>query len=186
MPEPPRSSYLIGKSDTAPHSGPAVVAGAFRYTGRFASRPLKDGEVSVRTLTGNRLDRSGSFGGLVVAAPLDFSDPDGLFRSCREPSLLCREPGSSTATYWLENSKRCSAAVRASAGQSTSLWLTLQPSPGPLLPGQGAGGGGSSGYGYPSRHHQAHPGLRRGRPTAQQHGLGAARFPIFPVFASGN
>ena len=29
MPEPPRSSYLIGKSDMAPHSGPAVVTGAF-------------------------------------------------------------------------------------------------------------------------------------------------------------
>ena len=30
-------------------------------------------------------DRSGSFGGLVVATPLDFSDPDGLRPSCREP-----------------------------------------------------------------------------------------------------
>ena len=36
-------------------------------------------------------DRSGSFGGLVAAARMDFLDPDGLFRSCREPGY-CTAP----------------------------------------------------------------------------------------------
>ena len=33
-------------------------------------------------------DRSGSFGGLVVAAPMDFSDPDWLRRSMQGAGVL--------------------------------------------------------------------------------------------------
>ena len=36
------------------------------------------------------------------------------------------------------------------------------------------------GLGVPLRHHQADPGLRRRRPAAQQHGLGAAALPGLP------
>ena len=47
----------------------------------------------MRTLTRNP-DREGPFGGLVKAAPLDFSDPDGLRRSMLGASVLSN-------TYWV-------------------------------------------------------------------------------------
>ena len=49
--------------------------------------------VSVRTLTRNP-DREGPFGGLVPAAPLDFSDPVGLCRTIRGAGVLYN-------TYWI-------------------------------------------------------------------------------------
>ena len=71
----------------------AVATGAFSYTGRYVARRLLDEGVSVRTLTRNP-DREGPFGGLVPAAPLDFSDPDGLCRSMRGAGVLYN-------TYWI-------------------------------------------------------------------------------------
>ena len=47
----------------------------------------------MRTLTRNP-DRQGLFGGLVPAAPLDFSDPDGLCRTMQEAGVLYN-------TYWI-------------------------------------------------------------------------------------
>ena len=57
------------------------------------SRLLLDEGVSVRTLTRNP-DRRDLFGGLVPAAPLDFSDPDGLCLSMQGASVLYN-------TYWI-------------------------------------------------------------------------------------
>ncbi len=62
------------------HPDSAVVTGAFSYTGRYVARRLLDEGIAVRTLTRNP-DREGPFGDLVPAAPLDFSDPDGLRRT---------------------------------------------------------------------------------------------------------
>ena len=67
-------SLALSRPDTA------IVTAAFSYTGRDVARRLLDEGVSVRTLTRNP-DREGPFGDLVPAAPLDFSDPDGLCRS---------------------------------------------------------------------------------------------------------
>ena len=75
------------------HPDSAVVTGAFSYTGRYVARHLIDRGVRVRTLT--RIPgREGPFGGLVRAAPLDFSDPAGLHRSIEGASVLYN-------TYWV-------------------------------------------------------------------------------------
>ena len=71
----------------------AIVTGAFSYTGRYVARRLLDEGVGVRTLTRNP-DRRDLFGGLVPAAPLDFSDPDGLCRSMQGAGVLYN-------TYWI-------------------------------------------------------------------------------------
>ena len=75
------------------HPDTAMVTGAYSYTGRYVARRLLDGGVSVRTLTRNP-DREGPFGGLVPAAPLDFSDPDGLCRTMQGAAVLYN-------TYWI-------------------------------------------------------------------------------------
>ena len=61
------------------HPDSAVVTGAFSYTGGYVARRLIDQGVSVRTLS-RHPDSRNDFGGLVQAAPLDFSDPEGLRR----------------------------------------------------------------------------------------------------------
>ena len=80
-------SLALSRPDTA------IVTGAFSYTGRYLARRLLDEGVSVRTLTRNP-DRDGPFGGLVPAAPLDFSDPDGLCRTMQGAGVLYN-------TYWV-------------------------------------------------------------------------------------
>ncbi len=75
------------------HPDTAIVTGAFSYTGRYVARRLLDEGVGVRTLTRNP-DRQGLFGGLVPAAPLDFSDQNGLCRSMQEAGVLYN-------TYWI-------------------------------------------------------------------------------------
>ena len=70
-----------------PHPDLAVVTGAFSYTGRYVARRLLDQGVRVLTLARSPV-RGDSFGGLVEAAPLDFSDPDELCRSMRGAGVL--------------------------------------------------------------------------------------------------
>ena len=122
------------------HPEQAVVTGAFSYTGRYVARRLLKQGVRVRTLT-RRFDRLYSFGGMVEAAPLDFSNEDRLCRSMQGAGVLYN-------TYWVrfehaagppspERSRtpgRCSRPLsgRASAGLSTSPWPT--PRPGPRCP----------------------------------------------------
>ena len=84
------------------YPGLAVVTGAFSYTGRYVARPLLDQGVRVRTLTRSP-DGEHPFRGLVEAAPLDFSDPDGLCRSMEGAGVLYN-------TYW----------VRYARGRTTS------------------------------------------------------------------
>ena len=106
-----------------PHPDLAVVTGPFSYTGRYVARRLLDQDVRVRTLTRNP-DAENPFGGLVPAAPLDFSDPDGLCRTMQGAGVLYN-------TYWIrfgrglttfdqavENSRVLfDAAVRAGVGR---------------------------------------------------------------------
>ena len=75
------------------HSSPAVVIGAFNYTGRYVARRLLDQGVRVRTLTRSQ-DAEDPFSGRVEVAPLDFSDPDGLRCSMRGAGVLYN-------TYWV-------------------------------------------------------------------------------------
>lgn len=79
--------------DWTPSPDLAVVTGAFSYTGRYVAMRLLDEGIRVRTLTRNP-NAEGPLAGHVEAAPLDFSDPDGLRRSMRGASVLYN-------TYWI-------------------------------------------------------------------------------------
>ena len=81
--------------------GSAVVTGAFSYTGRYIARRLLEQGVDVKTLTARPASQD-LFGGRVEAAPLDFSDRDGLCRSMQGAGVLFN-------TYW----------VRFGRGQTT-------------------------------------------------------------------
>ena len=100
MPKP-LSSYPNRERGTMPHADLAVVTGPFNYTGRYVAQRLLDQGVRVRTLA-RRPDRGDSFGGLVEAAPLDFSGPNRLCRSMQGAGVLYN-------TYW----------VRYAHGQTT-------------------------------------------------------------------
>ena len=71
----------------------AIVTGAFSYTGRYVARRLLDEGVRVRTLTRSP-NAEDPLAGHVEAAPLDFSDPDGLVRSMQGAGVLYN-------TYWI-------------------------------------------------------------------------------------
>ena len=100
-----------------------VVTGAFSYTGRYVARRLLDLGGRVTTLT-RHADLQNAFGGQVQAAPLDFTDADGLCRSMEGADVLYN-------TYWIrfargettfdgavENSKTLfEAAKRAGVGK---------------------------------------------------------------------
>ena len=93
-----------------PHPGQAVVTGAFSYTGRYVARRLLEEGIGVRTLTRSP-ERETPFGGRVPAAPLDFSDPDGLRRSMLEAGVFYNTSwvrfgrGRTTFDQAVENSK---------------------------------------------------------------------------------
>lgn len=70
-----------------PHPDQAVVTGTFSYTGRYITRRLLDEGIGVRTLT-RHPDRQDPFVGLVQAAPLDFSDKDGLCQAMQGAGVL--------------------------------------------------------------------------------------------------
>ena len=76
-----------------PHPDLAIVTGAFSYTGRYVARRLLDQGVRVRTLTRSP-DGEDPLAGHVEAAPLDFSDPDGLRRSMEGAGVFYN-------TYWI-------------------------------------------------------------------------------------
>ena len=75
------------------HPDTAIVTGTFSYSGRYVARRLQSKGATVKTLT-NRPDLDDFFGGQVPAAPLDFSDPDGLCLSMEGAAVLCN-------TYWV-------------------------------------------------------------------------------------
>ena len=75
------------------HPDTAIVTGAFSYTGRYVARRLLDQGFGVGTLTRNS-GRTDPLGGRVPAAPLDFSDPEGLRRSMEGAGVLYN-------TYWI-------------------------------------------------------------------------------------
>ena len=105
-----------------PHPDLAVVTGAFSYTGRYVAWRLLDQGVRVRTLARSP-DRGDSFGGLVEAAPLDFSDPDGLCRLMRGAGVLYNTiwvryaHGRTTFDLAVENTRTLLEAAGAGVGR---------------------------------------------------------------------
>ena len=93
---------------TVQHPDTAMVTGAFSYTGRYVARRLLDEGVGVRTLT-RKSGRADPFGGRVLEAPLDFSDPDGLRLSMQGAAVLYN-------TYWIR--------FGGGATPSTRRWKT--------------------------------------------------------------
>ena len=172
----------------------AIVTGAFSYTGRYVARRLLDEGVAVRTLTRSP-EREGPFGGLVPAAPLDFSDPDGLCRTMRGAGVLYN-------TYWIrfgrgrntfdqavENSRVLfDAAAKAGVGRIVHFSVANASSECrlPYFRGKGQVEEILQDMGIPYAIVRPTLGLRRGRPAAEQHGRALRRFPVFPVFGKGD
>ena len=167
---------------------------AFSYTGRYVARRLLDEGINVRTLTRNP-DREGPFGGLVNAAPLDFSDPDGLRRSMQGAGVLYH-------TYWLrfrrgrttfeqavENSKALFDAA-AQAGVGSIIYCSVaNDSPDSRLPyfrGKGMVEEILQGMGI--LHAIIRPTLVFGEGDLLLNNMAWAlrRFPVFPVFGKGD
>ena len=120
------------------HPDRAVVTGAFSYTGGYVARRLLDQGVSVTSLSRSP-DRSNAFGGAVEAAPLDFSDPDGLRRSMEGAGVFYN-------TYWIrfahgrttfglavENTRTLFEAAK-SAGVGRIVHFSVTNATGSLLP----------------------------------------------------
>ena len=105
------------------HPETAVVTGAFSYTGRYIAQRLLKEDVRVSTLT-RRSTADDPFGGRVPAAPLDFSDEDGLRRSLDGAGVLYNTywvrygQGHTTFDAAVENSRRLfEAAKEAGVGK---------------------------------------------------------------------
>ena len=89
----PPSSSSKEEFNALKHPELAVVTGAFGYTGGYVARRLIDQGVRVRTLS-RRGKGPTALGRMLEAAPLDFSDPDGLRRSMEGAGVLYN-------TYWI-------------------------------------------------------------------------------------
>ena len=177
-----------------PHPDLAVVTGAFSYTGRYVTRRLVDQGVGVRTLTRNP-DAENPFGGRVEAAPLDFSDPDGLSRSMQGAGVFYN-------TYWVryahgrvtfdlavENTKTLfEAAKKAGVGRIVHFSVT-NPSPESALPyfrGKAKVEDMLAGLGVP--YAIIRPTLVFGEGDLLLNNMAWAlrRFPVFPVCGNGD
>ncbi len=177
-----------------PYPDLAVVTGAFSYTGGYVARRLLDQGVRVRTLTRSPA-RDDSFGGLVEAAPLDFSKPDRLCRSMQGAGVLYN-------TYWVrfargrttfdravENTRTLfEAAGRAGVGRIVHFSVA-NASPGSNLPyfkGKGQVEDLLKGLGIP--YAIIRPTLVFGAGDLLLNNIAWAlrRFPVFTVFGSGD
>ena len=177
-----------------PHSDTAVVTGAFSYTGRYVSRRLLDDGVRVKTLTGHP-NRRDPFGGRVEAAPLDFSDPDGLYRSMQGADVLYNtywvrfERGRTTFDRAVENSSVLFEAA-AKAGINRIVHISVSnASSGSSLPyfrGKGQVEESLKGLGVP--YAIIRPTLTFGRGDLLLNNMAWAlrRFPFFPICGNGN
>ena len=177
-----------------PHPDLPVVTGAFSYTGRYVARRLLDQGVRVRTLARSP-DRENSFGGLVEATPLDFSDPDGLCRSMQGAGVFyntywvrCAH-GRTTFDLAVENTKTLfEAAKRAGVGRIVHFSVANASTESGLLYFRGKGQVEDilKGLGVP--YAIIRPTLVFGVGDLLLNNMAWAlrRFPVFPVYGSGD
>ena len=176
------------------HPDTAIVTGAFSYTGRYVARRLLDEGVGVRTLTRSP-EREGPFGGLVPAAPLDFSDPDGLCRTMRGAGVLYNTywirfgRGRNTFAQAVENSRVLfDAAAKAGVGKIVHFSVANASSECrlPYFRGKGQVEEILQDMGIPFA--IIRPTLVFGEGDLLLNNMAWAlrRFPVFPVFGNGN
>ena len=176
------------------HPDLAVVTGAFSYTGNYIARRLLKQGVRVRTLT-RRPDQPSPFGGAVEAAPLDFSDPQGLRRSIEGAGVFYNTywmrfaRGRSTFDHAVENSETLfDAAEKAGVERIVHISVT-NPSSSSRLPyfrGKGLVEEALVGLGIP--YAIIRPTLVFGDGDLLLNNMAWAlrRFPFFPVCGRGN
>lgn len=177
-----------------PHPKMAVVTGAFSYTGSYIAQCLLRQGVRVRTLT-RRPNQPNAFGDLVEVAPMDFSDPDGLYRSMQGADILYNTywirfaRGRTTFDHAVENSKTLfQAAERAGVERIVHISVT-NPSPSSRLPyfrGKARVEEALMGLGIPCA--IIRPTLVFGEGDLLLNNMAWAlrRFPFFPVYGSGD
>ena len=172
----------------------AVVTGAFSYTGRYIAQRLLYQGITVKTLTA-RPRTQDPFGGRVEAAPLDFSDRDGLCRSMRGADVLFN-------TYWVRfgrgqttfdsavaNSKTLfEAAAEAGVGRIVHVSITNASAESelPYFNGKGRVEEALKGVGVP--YAILRPTLVFSADDVLLNNMAWAlrRFPFFPIFGSGD
>ena len=177
-----------------PHPDLAIVTGAFSYTGRYVARRLLDQGVRVRTLTRSP-DAEDPLAGHVEAAPLDFSDPDGLRRSMEGAGVFYN-------TYWVryargrvtfdlavENTRTLfEAAKRAGVGRIVHFSVTNASSESelPYFRGKAQVEDMLKGLGIP--YAIIRPTLVFGVGDLLLNNMAWAlrRFPVFPVYGNGD
>ena len=176
------------------HPDLAVVTGAFSYTGSYIARRLLKQGVRVRTLT-RRPDQPSPFGGAVEAAPLDFSDPQGLRRSIEGAGVFYNTywmrfaRGRATFDHAVENSETLfDAAEKAGVERIVHISVT-NPSSSSRLPyfrGKGLVEEALVGLGIP--YAIIRPTLVFGDGDLLLNNMAWAlrRFPFFPVCGRGN
>ena len=177
-----------------PHPDTAVVTGAFSYTGRYVSQRLLDDGVRVKTLTGHP-NRRDPFGGRVEAAPLDFSDPDGLYRSMQGAGVLYNtywvrfERGRTTFDRAVENSSVLFEAA-AKVGINRIVHISVSnASSGSRLPyfrGKGQVEESLKGLGVPYAIIRPTLTFGRGDLLLNNMAWSLRRFPFFPICGNGN
>ena len=177
-----------------PHPDLAIVTGAFSYTGRYVARRLLDQGVRVRTLTRSP-EAEDPLAGHVEAAPLDFSDPDGLCRSMEGAGVFYN-------TYWIryahgrvtfdlavENTRTLfEAAKRAGVGRIVHFSVTNASSESelPYFRGKAQVEDMLAGLGIP--YAIIRPTLVFGAGDLLLNNMAWAlrRFPVFPVYGNGD
>ena len=175
------------------HPDTAIVTGAFSYTGRYVARRLLDQGIGVRTLTRSP-DQRDPFGGLAPAAPLDFSDPDGLSRSMQGAGVFYNTywvrfgRGRTTFDQAVENSKALfEAAAKAGVGRIVHFSVANASSESrlPYFRGKGQVEEILRDTGIP--YAIIRPTLVFGKGDLLLNNMAWAlrRFPVFPVFGDG-
>ena len=175
-------------------SDPAVVTGAFSYTGGYIARRLLAEGVRVTTLTRGPGLRH-PLGGRVQAAPMDFSDPDGLRRAMRGASVLYNtywirfERGGTTFDRAVENTRTLfEAAARAGVGRIVHISVANADTGSSLPYFRGKGRVEEMLGGLGISHAIIRPTLVFGTGDLLLNNMAWAlrRFPLFPVYGSGD
>ena len=177
-----------------PHPDLAVVTGAFSYTGKYVARRLLDQGVRVRTLSRSP-DAEDPLAGHVEAAPLAFSDPDGLRRSMEGAGVFYNAywiryaHGRVTFNLAVENTGTLLEAAKSAGVGRVVHFSVTNPSPESRLPyfrGKGRVEEILRDMGIP--YAIIRPTLVFGEGDLLLNNMAWAlrRFPVFPVFGNGD